>query len=192
MEPLARSVDAESHDALPGLEQLQALHNLTAGEQPLPGAIPLGVCGGMELLGSAECLSERAKWFSLLRKPDDEFIAAGSETYRSVPPNHVRNVYFSTGWYPVLREPLEANYAAVDLTPDFEGRVGQVVAVGRDEETHAVLAPDLVSFLDVLRAQVEGGEWRLVTTTEKRSRRRVIHREGRLLSVLVRRVTQSL
>lgn len=185
---LSRMGTAEPIDARPGLEQLAVLHAVTSGEIVAPNAMPLGVCGGLQLLGREGCIAARAAWGPLERVAGDvDAIAMPGGRYRSVPPGAVRDVYFSMGWFPVLAEPFEANYVAVDSTPGPAGHAGQMVIVGRDEETHTVVAPDLTTLLEVLRAQVEAGEWELVAASGPRQPAHVRHREGRLASVLARR-----
>ena len=170
----------------PGAGQLRALWSLTSGQAP--GT--LGVLGGLQLLGPVESQRESQKWLSLM--------TAGSGTERmsqppgdastSLDPNAVRAVYFAAGWIPVLGEPIEANYLAVDLVPLPAGRPGQVILCGRDEDEKCVVTPDLAGLLHALAAECRAGLWEFRPGDPKRRSGPSVQRcGGRLLSACQRR-----
>jgi cell wall assembly regulator SMI1 len=137
----------------PGAEQLRTLWSLTSGQQP--GT--LGILGGLCLLGPVESQLESQKWQRLMTSGVGLQAVAQPvwDASRSLDPDAVRAVYFAAGWIPVLSEPLEANYLAVDLVPLPAGRPGQIVLCGRDEDEKCVVAPDLACLLQALAARVQ-------------------------------------
>lgn len=64
----------------------------------------------------------------------------------SMPPGHVREQYLNRNWIPFCKD-SGGNYIGVDLDPDVQGTVGQVINFGRDEDTKYVIAPGLEAFL---------------------------------------------
>jgi cell wall assembly regulator SMI1 len=152
---------------------------LRDGEEWAPSP-QVGVVAGLALLGVDGCRRERAKWASLPRYAGDpKVIDMPFGRYRSHPPGAVRDIYFSVDWFPLLVEPMEASYLAVDMDPDTAGHRGQIIVCGRDEEEHAVVAPDAVALIERLAEQARSGEW-----IEERGSAR--HRGGRLIAALVR------
>jgi len=144
-----------------GFEQLGELWALTGGQAE---ETILGVFGGAQLLGPGACAHERAKWADLL---DASGIANPSwDSSTSLDPHAVRGVYFAAGWFPLLREPLEGNYLAVDLDPLPGGTPGQIIVCGRDEDEKCVVAPDVVSLLERLGDECEQGLWSFEDTED--------------------------
>lgn len=163
-----------------GAQEVLALWETTAGQAD--GM--LGVCGGMRLLGPHDAEVERAKWQDLVDGAGLDAVAHPSwDASSSLDPDAVRGVYFAAGWIPVLCEPLEANYLAVDLVPLPGGRAGQIIVCGRDEDEKLVVTPDLPTLLRGLAAECRLGLWDLeVTETKTGPRRHMSRRGGRLLS----------
>lgn len=145
----------------PGAEEILELWSVTSGQ---PDGT-FGICGGLRLLGPHDSELERAKWHDLFDRSDFEAVAQPTwDNSRSLDPDAVLGVYFAAGWIPVLCEPLEANYLAVDLVPLPGGRPGQIVLCGRDEEDKVVVAPNLATVLRALAAECRAGEWEVKPT----------------------------
>lgn len=173
-----------------GAEQLLALWRLTSG-QPRGAS---GAIGGLTLLGPNECQAERAKWTEFLDEGEglDAYADLGWDVSTSAHPERVRDVYFAAGWIPVLAEPYEANYLAVDLAPLSKGVCGQIIVCGRDEDEKCVVAPDLASLLAMLAADCAAGEWEVSPTRSGAGEARTSrHRRGRLLDVLRDRASRD-
>lgn len=176
--PVPFSIDAVEH---PGSAELRALWTLTSGQAPTT----LGAIGGLRLLGAADSEAERRKWTSLLTAGHGlEAVAHPSwDCSRSLDPEAVRAVYFAAGWIPVMAEPLEANYLAVDLVPLPRGHPGQVVLCGRDEDEKVVVAPTLASLFRVLTEECRRAAWLLRKSQSQGGSFLFIDREGgRLLT----------
>lgn len=169
----------------PGAEGIQALWSLTSGQAD----DVLGVVGGTRLLGPADSEAERSKWTELMHGEGLDAIAAPDwDRSRSLDPEAVRGVYFAAGWIPVLAEPREANYLAVDLVPLAGGRAGQIVLCGRDEDDKCVVAPSLAALLHALARDCREGAWGLSTVRSRRGETTFMqHRGGRLLSACKQR-----
>jgi cell wall assembly regulator SMI1 len=180
--PVAWSADWSGR---PGTEGLHALWSLTSGQVDEV----LGVVGGTRLLGPADSEAERGKWTELMHGEGLEAVATPDwDQSRSLDPDAVRGVYFAAGWIPVLAEPREANYLAVDLVPLEGGKPGQIVLCGRDEDEKCVVAPSLAALLHALANECRNGAWELRTARSRRGETTFMQRrEGRLLSACKQR-----
>jgi cell wall assembly regulator SMI1 len=163
--------------ARPGAEQLAALWACTSGQAD--GL--LGALGGLRLLGPADSEHERRKWEDLVEGEGLDAVANPVwDDSMSADPTAVRGVYFANGWIPLLCEPLEANYLAVDLVPLEGGHAGQVILCGRDEDVKCVVTPNVSSLLRALAEECRSGAW--TVETEADGARWMERRGGRLLT----------
>jgi cell wall assembly regulator SMI1 len=69
--------------------------------------------------------------------------------FSSTPVGAIKIKYFYFKWLPIFSD-LSGNYLGIDLDPDIEGREGQIINFGRDEEEMFVLADNLENFFDKL------------------------------------------
>ena len=147
---------------LPGCEQICALWRLTNGQ---PGGRDgvLGLAGGLRLLGPTESERERQGWLDMMDQGEGIHALAHPkwDCSISLDPDSVRAVYYAAAWLPVLAEPYEANYLAVDLDPLPGGRPGQVILCGRDEDEKCVVTPDLAALFHALATECKAGQWSL-------------------------------
>jgi cell wall assembly regulator SMI1 len=160
----------------PGAEQLRELWALTSGQADSG----LGVAGGTRLLGPQDSEVERAKWTELCTSGSglDAVAHPTWDASESLQPDAVRGVYWAAGWIPVLSEPMEANYLAVDLVPLAGGHAGQVVLCGRDEDQKCVIAPDLATVFRTLAAECREGRWEVHTGKSGKETFRYMKRKG--------------
>jgi cell wall assembly regulator SMI1 len=170
---------------LPGTEQLAALWRLTSGQdQGKDGT--LGIAGGLRLLGPVESESERARWTAMMNKGIgiDAVANPSWDGSSSLDPEAVRPVYYAAGWLPLLSEPYEANYLAVDLVPLPAGQPGQIILCGRDEDHKCLVAPDLATLFRALAAECQTNAWSLkeTLTNQGKTVRFIERKAGRLLS----------
>src|SRR5262249_11321540 len=155
----------------------------------------LGALGGLRLLGALDSESERKKWEPLLTigKGMEAVAHPPWDESTSLDPHAVRAVYFAAGWFPVLAEPLEANYLAVDLVPLSGGRPGQVVLCGRDEDEKVVVAPTLTSLFRELARECQQGVWLLRSGQSRHGLFQYMERRGgRLLTACKTRQFRAL
>jgi cell wall assembly regulator SMI1 len=75
----------------------------------------------------------------------------------SFPENCIKPDYTNSGWIPLFSD-MSGNYIGIDLDPDEEGSVGQIINFGRDEDRKFVIAESLGEFLDYIADKIESGE----------------------------------
>lgn len=173
----------EDFPFLLGTDQLRELWSITSGQ----ASGTLGVLGGLQLLGPAESLSEYKKWESLIRPVHQADLRSvrTPDASTSRDRSAVKAVYFSPGWIPILREPLEANYLAIDCDPLPGGHPGQIILCGRDEDEKCVVAPDLKDMLERLELDCRRGVWEMRTGKNKSGPfNYMTRRDGRLLTAI--------
>jgi cell wall assembly regulator SMI1 len=66
---------------------------------------------------------------------------------QSNPPGTVQPKVYVDGWFPFASD-SGGNYFAVDMVPDVNGTVGQIISFGRDESINYQFAPDMKTFLE--------------------------------------------
>ena len=74
--------------------------------------------------------------------------------FTSNPENAIRKKYFHYKWIPVFSD-YGGNYIGIDLDPDINGKKGQIIIFGRDEEDMVVLADSLGEFFDFLLLEMK-------------------------------------
>jgi len=97
-----------------------------------------GLFFGLSLLPLEGVLEEWRFW----REVDDDPHTGSNPRLRnlmqSIPDGYVRKEYSQRGWIPLVVDKA-GNYIGVDLNPDTNGSVGQVIVFGRDFDTKIVL-----------------------------------------------------
>lgn len=68
------------------------------------------------------------------------------EYYSSYPLRKIKCRYTNPKWIP-LGHTYDSNYIGVDLDPDIEGKVGQIIDFGRDQNAKSVLANSITDYL---------------------------------------------
>lgn len=100
---------------------------------------------GLELLSAEEMLEIWKEW----RVLDDDAELNRSPFASSTPKGAVRCRYTNPCWIPVAHD-YASNYIGIDLDPDVQGVVGQVINFGKDEDAKVVFAESLLDFLKCL------------------------------------------
>lgn len=77
-----------------------------------------------------------------------------SEYYASIVSNKVQCLYTNPLWIPLAHDGA-GNYFGIDLDPDEEGVVGQIINFGRDENEKMVFADSLVEFIQLMDQYIE-------------------------------------
>jgi cell wall assembly regulator SMI1 len=97
-----------------------------------------GLFYGLSFLSLEDALEEWKFW----RTVDDDPTTGANHRLRSamqsIPPGFVRREYSNRGWFPLVSDKT-GNYLGVDMNPDQEGSVGQVIIFGRDFDMKVVV-----------------------------------------------------
>lgn len=150
------------------------------GQQPFPEGVKskyfeAGSCGapgvifGQELnpLVSLDSMLEKSvlrEWLSWSKsleaasERDDDEVDEGCT---SSPEGAIRRRHLNRGWIPLGMGEGNSNYFGVDLDPDPNGVVGQVINFGVDEEEKYVLAAGWAQFLEDYADELEAGNFKL-------------------------------
>jgi cell wall assembly regulator SMI1 len=119
---------------------------------------------GLPLLPLREAGSQWAAWNAVL----SDF---GGNRYKVLgggwPEGAVDPAYINSRWIPLTHDG-SGNHIGLDFDPWSQGRVGQVILFGRDEEIKAVLAESLGKFLEWVAGLLESGNFRLETKPDER------------------------
>lgn len=95
-------------------------------------------------------------WNSLSTADNESLVGS------SFPAGAVKTMYTNQRWIPILDD-SGGNNIAVDLDPDVNGTVGQVINFGRDEMSKFVIAPSFEDFLKLILRQIEQGNVEVIT-----------------------------
>ncbi len=133
----------------PAPEELLELYRLTGGESQAQDEedVGYGVFFGVVLLSPTQVVAEASRRQALF-EAEDGWICDPDAPARHLVPGAIRPVDDHRHWVPFARSGTAR--VAVDLAPGPEGRVGQIINVGRDEDARFVLAPSLAEWLGLL------------------------------------------
>ncbi len=113
-----------------------------------------GLLFGMPILPLSEALREWENWREL-DSINDEFKEGFAF---SAPSGAVRPDYTNPGWIPLTSDG-GGNHIGIDLAPDRNGVVGQVIIFGCDEDTKYVVADCWAAFLNNVAFELEAGNF---------------------------------
>lgn len=77
--------------------------------------------------------------------------------FTSYPEGAIKKIYFHYKWVPLFKD-HSGNFIGLDFDPDVNGKKGQVIVFGRDEENMIVVADDLESFFDFFLEHIKNHE----------------------------------
>lgn len=104
-----------------------------------------GLFAGLEIYDIDEMYKEWKSW----REFDGDATLNDASYYSSVPVGAVKCRYTNPKWIPLAHD-YASNYIGVDLDPDEQGVIGQVINFGRDENDKKVFANSLKDFFELL------------------------------------------
>ncbi|WP_394780448.1 SMI1/KNR4 family protein [Undibacterium sp.] len=81
-----------------------------------------------------------------------------ADSMTAVPEGYVKPMYVNPKWIPFTHD-SGGNYLGIDLDPDVNGTVGQVIIFGRDEQEKVFVAPSFTAFLTLVRDQLRTIKW---------------------------------
>lgn len=76
---------------------------------------------------------------------------------KSFPKGYIKPQYANSNWIPLVTDNA-GNYIAVDLDPDVEGKISQVIIFGREHDEKVVVAPNWGEFLLSVAHDFENSE----------------------------------
>ncbi|NPC90740.1 hypothetical protein HOO54_03105 [Bacillus sp. WMMC1349] len=118
-------------------EDLRTLYLTHNGEKELGP----GLFFGLSFLSLEEMVREWRTWKEIASDEWQDEVDA-----YSVPPVWIKEKYANQYWIPISSDG-SGNHIGIDLDPDKEGKVGQVINFGADEEVKYVIAYQLKDFL---------------------------------------------
>lgn len=104
-----------------------------------------GLILGMEFLSIDKSLYFREMQIRVIDSVYSSFIGE----QKSAEPDKIRSVYFDKLWFPLAHDG-GGNFIGIDLNPLKQGRLGQIISFGRDEDTKKVLFNSIEELLDYL------------------------------------------
>ncbi|MDZ5601839.1 SMI1/KNR4 family protein [Pseudomonas sp. RP23018S] len=113
---------------------------------------------GLTFLSLAQARAHWQSWNDIIDAWTPEDRDEASAFSRSATPGAIKPLYANRYWIPFAYD-YGGNYLGVDLDPDTQGTVGQVINFGRDEDEKYVLADSFGAFLTWLVEQLEGGQF---------------------------------
>jgi cell wall assembly regulator SMI1 len=119
-----------------------------------------GLFFGLQFLSVAEIKSNWDMWRSLEGDGLNEEL---SDSMSSEPRGFIKPLYLNRGWIPITHD-YGGNHIGIDLDPDTEGAIGQIIAFGRDDDVKKLKANSFEQFLEGFTNQLRTVKW---VVTEK-------------------------
>ncbi|MBR1823895.1 MAG: SMI1/KNR4 family protein [Ruminococcus sp.] len=134
-------------------EELRTLYIKNNGDN---GSAVCGMILGFDFYDLDELYSEWKGWKDIeeMRDADDN---CDPKRYTSEPEKCIKPHYVNSRWIPICGDG-GGNHIGIDLDPDVNGKVGQVINFGRDEDKKTVLADSLTSFFERLTRIVKSDD----------------------------------
>lgn len=116
---------------------------------------------GLAFLSIADVIDQWKSWKSVI----EEDPGLNEDTFTSsAVPGVVKELYANPLWIPFAYD-WGGNHIGIDLDPGPNGRVGQVINFGRDEDAKYVLGQTVDDFLERIVAELEAGNFVLAEDT---------------------------
>ncbi|WP_165569531.1 SMI1/KNR4 family protein [Corallincola luteus] len=112
-----------------------------------------GYVFGLSLLSTEKIVHELKGWRDVI----DQGLDGLSDSCTSHQEGKIKCEYANTKWLPLLGD-WSGNFIGLDFDPGPEGKQGQVINFGRDEEHKYVFADSLDEFMDLLDRLLESAE----------------------------------
>lgn len=116
----------------------------------------MGILSGLDFLPLEELYIQWEIWRVLKEGATKEQMKILSERCSSFPFQAIKKIYTNEGWLPMTHDGA-GNHIGVDLDPDCNGNVGQIINFGRDEDQKFVIARNLREYLTLVIGWIEGG-----------------------------------
>jgi cell wall assembly regulator SMI1 len=148
-------IEFEKIAGIPFPSELKTIYELNNGQ--IKGR---GIFFGLQMLQidekvGANATSIIAQWKIWKEVYDDEVSGnlvytpeMKKDWFRSYPDKAIKLEYVNPKWIPFAYD-LTGNHHGIDLDPDINGKVGQVINFGRDEEEKIVIANSFKEYLQL-------------------------------------------
>ncbi len=111
-----------------------------------------GMFLGLQLSTLAELEEEWDTWSSMPEKVNEQMPSS------STPTSHIKKMHYNKKWIPICKD-FGGNNIGIDMDPDSEGTVGQVINFGAEETDKYVIAKSLEDFLKFISTSIEQGNY---------------------------------
>ena len=111
------------------------------------------VCGGDSSPSVEGCMG-----FSLHKFPTYGSLRDMEGDIVSVPKGYVKRMYASKHWIPFANDNIGGSLC-IDLSPDENGKVGQIISFSSDDDNRIVFADSLADFIQFLIHKLEADEF---------------------------------
>lgn len=131
-------------------ESVRAFYAIHDGQKSV---CPKGLFYSLRFMPLARVLESQRLWAGLVDMNDELRHAMSSS-----PSGHIKPLYANAPWIP-FADDQSGNHLGIDLDPDAQGREGQVIVFGRDENCKRLVAQSFEEFIDMFVGQLEGGNF---------------------------------
>ncbi|MBD2489836.1 SMI1/KNR4 family protein [Aulosira sp. FACHB-615] len=121
--------------------EMQTLYRLNNGES----REGRGIFYGLQFLSLSEVERNWLSWKEII----EDGLESLNDFCTSYPEGVIQSVYAHEKWIPLMHDG-GGNHIGIDLAPDVNGCIGQIINFGRDEDEKCVLAPNLAELLQLL------------------------------------------
>lgn len=109
-----------------------------------------GFIFGVNFLSLDDIIKQLEIWCEIIdAETDPETLSQYDTSFKSYPAEAIKLIYSRKGWIPITYD-FAGNHIGIDLDPGPNGKTGQIINFGRDEEIKCVIADDLKDFISIL------------------------------------------
>jgi cell wall assembly regulator SMI1 len=138
------------HELPPSLREFYSFYN---GELGGHGDPRIGIFFGIDALPIKEALHKYSENMYAARTLNAEI----KEPFETIPAGALFDGWFSPGWFTFAGRGLD--HLAVDYAPTSEGKVGQIVNIGRDVLRRSVIANSFDELLELCASRYGQKKW---------------------------------
>jgi internalin A len=133
-------------------EELKELYSQNNGSK--------GFYFGLTFLPLEDVIKQLKSW----EETRKEINSSHDDQCESVPEGKIKKMYSNPKWIPFIYDG-GGNFIGLDLDPDEQGTIGQIINFGRDEDKKYILGKNLEEFLQVINKQIEEKNYYLFKST---------------------------
>jgi cell wall assembly regulator SMI1 len=137
-------------------QELKELYLCNDGQ----GERVLGILSGLDFLSIEELYIQWSIWKELSQQETEEGMNELSCLCTSFPEGAIKKIYTNKKWIPLTHDG-GGNHIGIDLDPDINGNIGQIINFGRDEDSKFIIATDLSEYLKLFIKLIEEGYFKI-------------------------------